>query len=626
LSGTVIGLIDIYGPAILIIMVMNMTITLAWLLADRGHWRMTRYVPVALFFLLGVYSSLNNGLVSLLMGYIIAIVLAAFLLGNRKQWILVGISTVAHLGLGWQHDRSTLNVAIPDFIVVGTTFTGIALLQSLALEQLHRALANSRTFAKSLQTEITERKRVEEALKKSEEKYRMLVENQGEGVVFVDPEEEFTFVNPAAESLFGVPNLVGRNLREFTSTDQYHQIREQTRIRQTGEKSSYEIEILRPDGERLILLATATPLFENGGKFTGAFGVLRDITARKRAEAELARYAQGMVALNDTILEINAQTDLPTLLQAIVKRAAGLMETPRAALYLMGPGGNSLELVINQPLEDLHTMLRLGEGLAGQVAQAGEPIIVRDYSQWEGRLPIHFMAENTTVGRALGIPLKLGGKVIGVLTFQDFHPGYFDEDEVRLVSLFADQAALAIEKARLYAEVQRLATVDEVTGLLNRRGLWEFGRREFERSRRFSRPLAVIFLDIDHFKQVNDTYGHAIGDQVLRTLCDRLRANTREVDVVARYGGEEFVILLPEVETPLATQVAERLRRSMAEAPAVTDQGPVKVSISLGVVQMRNEIHDLATLIDLADQAMFAAKQNGRNRVEVLQEALDHKR
>jgi diguanylate cyclase (GGDEF)-like protein len=195
-----------------------------------------------------------------------------------------------------------------------------------------------------------------------------------------------------------------------------------------------------------------------------------------------------------------------------------------------------------------------------------------------------------------------------------------------LVSLFADQAALAIEKARLYAEVQRLATVDEVTGLLNRRGLWEFGRREFERSRRFSRPLAVIFLDIDHFKQVNDTYGHAIGDQVLRTLCDRLRANTREVDVVARYGGEEFVILLPEVETPLATQVAERLRRSMAEAPAVTDQGPVKVSISLGVVQMRNEIHDLATLIDLADQAMFAAKQNGRNRVEVLQEALDHKR
>jgi diguanylate cyclase (GGDEF)-like protein len=260
--------------------------------------------------------------------------------------------------------------------------------------------------------------------------------------------------------------------------------------------------------------------------------------------------------------------------------------------------------------------VRLGEGLAGRVAQTGEPFFVEDHELWEERSAL-FPQGSSEVGRALGVPLKVSGKVIGVLTVQDFHTGAFDEEEIKLVSLFADQAALSIEKARLYAEVQRLATVDEVTGLLNRRGLWEFGRREFERARRFNRPLAAIFLDIDFFKLVNDTYGHATGDQVLLILGERLKANTREVDLIARYGGEEFIILLPEVDTATALHIAERLRRSACDTPFLTDQGPIASSLSLGVVQITEEIQDLATLIDLADQAMFAAKQRGRNRVEI---------
>jgi diguanylate cyclase (GGDEF)-like protein len=283
----------------------------------------------------------------------------------------------------------------------------------------------------------------------------------------------------------------------------------------------------------------------------------------------------------------------------------------------MSPGGNTLEMMINHPQRIDHAPLRMGEGLAGQVAKSGEAMIVEDYQNPAILPPGLRPILDVKIGRAMGVPLKVGGKVIGVLTVQDYDPGRFTEDEVKVVSLFADQAALAIDKARLYAEVQRLATVDDVTGLLNRRGLWEFGRREFERARRFNRPLIAIFLDIDHFKLVNDTYGHATGDQVLRMLGERLKANTREVDLVARYGGEEFIVLLPEVDIHTASQVAERLRRSAVDVPMVTDQGNVVISLSLGVVQIREDTHDLAMLIDLADQAMFAAKQNGRNRVEV---------
>ncbi len=602
-----------------IFLALDILVLFFWWLAESGRWKIARYLPVVMCFLLGINGTVNQGLVTFLMGYVLAVVLAAFLLGIRAQWIVVALSLAVHFSLGsWlnpnhQYDLFSLIISSSSMLA------GIALLQTMATTLLQRALREARIIARDLQEEVAERKRVEEALSQSEQNYRMLVENQGEGVVFVDPEENFTFANPAAGSIFGMPHpeLVRRNLRDFTSPKQFQLIREQTAIRRKGEKSSLEIEITRPDGQKRTLLVTTTPLFEANGTFSGSFGVLRDITARIEAEAAMKRYALGMEALYDTAMEINAQTELPTLLQAIVQRAAGLIGAPKAALFLMSPGGNDLELVICRPPEELQAMLRLGEGLAGQVALSGEALILNDYSQWEGEERSPVVAGEPRPGRAMGVPLTVAGKVIGVLTVQDDRPGVFNAEEVRLANLFADQAALAIEKARLYAEVQRLATVDDLTGLLNRRGLWEFGRREFERARRFNRALAVIFLDIDHFKQINDTHGHAIGDQVLRNLSDRLRANTREVDVVARYGGEEFVILLPEVEMPVAAQIAERLRSTMSEIPADTGQGPVKISISLGVVQLTSEVQDLASLLDKADQAMFAAKQHGRNRVEV---------
>lgn len=164
-------------------------------------------------------------------------------------------------------------------------------------------------------------------------------------------------------------------------------------------------------------------------------------------------------------------------------------------------------------------------------------------------------------------------------------------------------------------EVQRLAITDSLTGLHNRRHLLELARHELQRARRYQLPMSVFMLDIDEFKRVNDTYGHAIGDQVLQGVAECCRQELRGVDVLGRYGGDEFAAVLSETGLPAAYQVAERLRKSIAQRALDTKAGQVTVTVSLGVAVLDDEHLAPETLLDHADQALYVAKQSGRNRV-----------
>ena len=169
---------------------------------------------------------------------------------------------------------------------------------------------------------------------------------------------------------------------------------------------------------------------------------------------------------------------------------------------------------------------------------------------------------------------------------------------------------------RLFAETQQLARTDALTGIDNRRYLLEVGARELSRARRFGHPLSVLMLDIDHFKSVNDIYGHAAGDQILKIVARALVTLVRDIDIVARYGGEEFVILLLETDLAGAYISAERLRQGVGQTVAITDQGPLQVTLSIGIACTRAESEELTSLLVRADSALYAAKQAGRNRVE----------
>lgn len=171
----------------------------------------------------------------------------------------------------------------------------------------------------------------------------------------------------------------------------------------------------------------------------------------------------------------------------------------------------------------------------------------------------------------------------------------------------------ALKQAQI--ELQKLAATDELTHAYNRRQFLELGETEIRRAIRFEHPLALALLDIDHFKLVNDTYGHPIGDEVLIALVQICRAHIREVDLFARLGGEEFVLLLPETELAQAMQVAERLRAAIAATPIETCAGSITITVSLGVVTLLADDTTLAMLLGRVDRALYAAKQLGRNRV-----------
>ena len=164
-------------------------------------------------------------------------------------------------------------------------------------------------------------------------------------------------------------------------------------------------------------------------------------------------------------------------------------------------------------------------------------------------------------------------------------------------------------------EVQKMAVTDSLTGLLNRRHFFELAEHELRRAKRYARPLSAIMLDVDHFKQINDTYGHTVGDRVLREVAQVCMRETRNVDVLGRYGGEEFVIVLPECETRAACEVAERLRQSIAELSVDTPSGPVQVTASLGVASLSDPSTTLDALISAADTALYSAKRGGRDNV-----------
>jgi diguanylate cyclase (GGDEF)-like protein len=189
--------------------------------------------------------------------------------------------------------------------------------------------------------------------------------------------------------------------------------------------------------------------------------------------------------------------------------------------------------------------------------------------------------------------------------------------DLPIMSIFAKQIGVSLERARLFQEVQSLALTDPLTGLQNRRSLFELGRVEFARAQRMKRSFCCMMLDLDHFKHINDEYGHLIGDQVLQEFAKRCEHSVREVDLVGRYGGEEIMILLPETDRETSMQVAERLRTTIASRPIQVFGKEVSVTVSIGLATQDENTNDLETLIARADQALYIAKHKGRNRVAI---------
>jgi two-component system cell cycle response regulator len=365
-----------------------------------------------------------------------------------------------------------------------------------------------------------------------------------------------------------------------------------------------------------------------------------------RMTREMQGYVQALTASRDQLRgqlgvlgdTLSSTHDLHRILQVILQTAMAATGAQSGVVLLVDPVSGALVGHVGEGLNEVDVgELRVspGQGLLGYVAASGEPLrgrVDRDGPPLCGAEPrcltyvaVPFAAPGAGPTTGLESPADGPPSARGVLALYNRH-GFDEFDDADLVTLrtFAGQAAVALDNVRVHEEAQRLSLTDPLTGLSNYRYLRESLRREVERASRFGRTLAVLALDLDRFKEINDTYGHAAGDAVLAEFARRLRVEIREVDFAFRQGGEEFVVLLPETDAAGGAVVAERLGAAVRRSPVLVvssgHDGPprrVPVTVSIGVGVYPDHGATGAAVLESADDALYVAKAAGRDTYRV---------
>ncbi|MDQ1488481.1 MAG: hypothetical protein QOJ23_995 [Actinomycetota bacterium] len=329
-------------------------------------------------------------------------------------------------------------------------------------------------------------------------------------------------------------------------------------------------------------------------------GTARDLETSQQA------FRRAIARLGETLA---ATHDREKILEAVSETAQLAVGAQRGIFYEYIPARKVLlaRSGFGPDVPELH--LPLGTGLAGASAEGRAPL------RYPG--PIAPVFPEPEVGTAMAVPFSSRGQLLGVVAVYGHTAGatFGDDDVEALVTLVA-QAGTAVDNVSLHEEARRLSITDGLTGLWNRRQLDLRCQEELERAIRFSRPVGVVFCDVDLFKNVNTEWQHLGGDAVLVEVAQRLSAATREIDVVARYGGEEFVLLLPETDMAGARILAEKVRRAMCDEPVEHNGKTRTVTLSLGVASYPHSGTSVRTLLAAAQEALKRAKENGRNRIE----------
>lgn len=347
-----------------------------------------------------------------------------------------------------------------------------------------------------------------------------------------------------------------------------------------------------------------------------------DLAEESRTLAEKLISSQGLLtlatqqaaeldALRILSLNLTASLDLPTVLDAVVNEAMRLVNNARAAHIFLYTNnklefGSSLDSggqknrVFSQPRK---------EGLTETVARAGKIIIVEDMRSHK----LYTNAPSDWHGSIIGMPLKVGERVVGVMNLSRDEVGGFSTSELRLLHMLANQAAVAISNASLHQSISKKAYTDTLTGLANRRALDEHLESEIINARRTGSSFAVIMMDLDGFKNVNDSFGHDIGDQVLRVVFNVVASGIRSSDFIARYGGDEITLLLAKSDIQAARLVTEKILENLAGFEYKASNGKtIRLGISGGIAIYPSHGRSGSELLRAADAALYEAKKHHR--------------
>lgn len=331
---------------------------------------------------------------------------------------------------------------------------------------------------------------------------------------------------------------------------------------------------------------------------------------------ELRRRNAELAVLFDTVRDLASTLSSLEVIERLVDRTLQHLESEIASVLLVESDG-SLRIMHARGLPDsvIETSLgRVGEGIAGHVAASGEALLVEDVE----RDPRFSRANHERYynNSCISAPLVDQGRVRGVINVNNKRDrSVFSHSDLRLLGAIATHAAMALRNANRFEELLERAQRDALTGLANHGHFWTMLESEVKRALRYSRPLAVVMIDVDHFKRFNDRHGHLRGDTALVAVARAVAERSRVHDLAARYGGEEFAVLLPETDADGARAFGNKVRAAI-EALGLANGSPDDLlTASIGVAALREDDAGAKALVEGADAELYRAKSEGRNRV-----------
>ena len=470
-------------------------------------------------------------------------------------------------------------------------------------------------------TDMTEQKRARDDLKESHQRLEqqsslteMILDTLPVMVFVKDEDGRYLVMNEAAAAFVGHDKheVVGRSDFELYPADVASRLRQDDIKALAAKKvTGREEKHLTPKGERYLLS------YKRGVDLGGRrllIGSSTDISERKQAEQLLAAERQ--------VLELIASdASLQVVLDALCNRVESLISDCFAAVLLLQPDNGHLVLGSAPSLR--RTCRDVGQNCPENPAvcacaaaiRTGKQIIaehIDDSEQWQD---CRDFASALGLKTAWSTPIVSPGKeVLGTLSLyfrQGRCPNRFDKD---VIEHACRQAAIAIDRNRAMDSLHRLATVDTLTGLNNRSRFLDQGEAEITRARRLGRSVAVLMLDVDHFKRINDTHGHGAGDVALKIVAAIIARELRAIDICGRLGGEEFAVMLPETDGQGAMQAAERLRQAVAQEKVRVAEGvELGITVSIGATILAPQDANIDHLLARADGALYEAKRSGRN-------------
>ena len=481
--------------------------------------------------------------------------------------------------------------------------------------------------------------------KEAEEQIRLqsvALESAANGILITDCNGYIQWVNPAFTKMtgFSSDDVRGKNPRIFKSGLVAQSVFDNLwKTIQSGNIWHGELINRRKDGKIITEEQTIAPVRDNSGKIAHFIAIKQDITERKRSEEALSKRSDQIATLNRVMQALSSTLDISKVLDTILREIQQIVPYNSASVWLCKD--DNIEIIAIRGFLDAESIIGTTFPLSSddapntQVVRTRKPLIVGDayssYNSFQTGILAKYMIRGW-----MGVPMIIGDRVIGMLAFNKKEIDYYTQEQSQFALAFAAQAAIAIENARLYSDAQKelaekiiaeekllilqkeleeQAIRDSLTGLYNRRFLDETLSRELSRAERDKYSVSIVLLDLDHFKVFNDTYGHDVGDMMLKQLGKLLTSQVRAGDIACRYGGEEFVVVMPKASLSVARQRANDWRQRFESQILIFEGDILNATLSAGVAVYPMHGTTSEEIIRKADQAMYAAKGAGRNMV-----------